>query len=202
MELIIATNNAGKVREYKEILEPLGYQVFSQGEKGIHLDVEETGATFQENALLKARAVYDLAHCPVLADDSGLEVAALGGEPGIYSARYKGLTTEHDRRVAILDGMRDKADRSARFVCCICYLDAGGEAHLFTGVWPGQIARQEEGTNGFGYDPIFIAQDANGHTTASLPLTFKETHSHRAKAVGMLMEWMGKERTGAFSFRA
>lgn len=192
MELIIATNNAGKVREYKEILEPLGYRVFSQGEKGIHLDVEETGSTFRENALLKARAVYDAARCPVLADDSGLEVHALGDEPGIYSARYKGLTTEHDRRMAILEGLRDKADRSARFVCCICYLDAAGEAHLFTGVWPGTIALREEGENGFGYDPIFIAEDADGHTTASLPLTFKETHSHRAKAVGLLMEWMGR----------
>lgn len=194
MELIVATNNAGKVREYKEILEPLGYQVFSQGEKGIHLEVEETGSTFQENALLKAQAVYDIARCPVLADDSGLEVAALGGEPGIYSARYRGLTTEHDRRMAILEGLRDKPDRSARFTCCICYIDAAGQPHLFTGVWPGTIAFREEGENGFGYDPIFIAEDAQGHTTASLPLTFKETHSHRAKAVGLLMEWLRGEK--------
>lgn len=194
MELIIATNNAGKVREYKEILEPLGYQVFSQSEKGVHLEVEETGKTFQENALLKARAVYDIAHCPVLADDSGLEVTALNGEPGIYSARYKGLATEHARRMAILDGLRDKPDRSARFICCICYLDADGQPHLFTGVWPGHIALQEEGSNGFGYDPIFIAEDADGHTTASLPLTFKETHSHRARAVRMLMAWMRREK--------
>ena len=194
MELIIATNNAGKVREYKEILTPLGYQVFSQGEKDVHLEVEETGSTFQENAMLKARAVYDIARCPVLADDSGLEVRALGGAPGIYSARYLGLPTEHARRMAILDGLRDQADRSARFICCICYIDTAGQPHLFTGVWPGTIALQEAGENGFGYDPIFIAEDAQGHTTASLPLTFKETHSHRAKAVGQLMKWLEKEK--------
>ena len=190
MELIIATNNAGKVREYKEILEPLGYQVFSQGEKGIHLDVEETGTTFAENAYLKAKAIHDIAHCCVLSDDSGLQVAALGGEPGIYSARYKGLPTEHERRMAILEGLRQAENRNARFVCSICFVDAEGCSHLFKGVWQGRIAMAEEGTNGFGYDPIFIAEDADGRTTASLPISFKETYSHRAKAVQQLLQYL------------
>ena len=190
MKLILATNNRGKVKEYRDILTPLGFEVQSQAEAGIHLDVEETGETFAENAYLKAKAIYDIAHCCVLSDDSGLQVAALGGEPGIYSARYKGLPTEHERRMAILDGLKDKADRSARFVCCVCLIDEKGEKHLFTGIWNGAIAEKEEGTNGFGYDPIFMAEDSGGHTTASLPISFKETHSHRAKAVGLLMDYL------------
>ena len=190
MKLILATNNKGKVKEYRDILTPLGFEVQSQSEAGIFLDVEETGTTFAENAYLKAKAIYDIAHCCVLSDDSGLQVTALGGEPGIYSARYKGLPTEHERRLAILDGLKDKTDRSAQFVCCVCFLDETGERHLFTGVWNGAIAEAEEGTNGFGYDPIFMAEDSGGHTTASLPIAFKETHSHRAKAVGQLMDYL------------
>ncbi|MBR5344546.1 MAG: RdgB/HAM1 family non-canonical purine NTP pyrophosphatase [Clostridia bacterium] len=190
MKLILATNNQGKVKEYRDILTPLGFEVLSQSEAGIHLDVEETGATFAENAYLKAKAIYDIAHCCVLSDDSGLQVTVLGNEPGIYSARYKGLPTEHERRMAILDGLKDKADRSARFVCCVCFIDEGGKEHLFTGIWNGTIAEAESGTNGFGYDPIFVAEDSGGHTTASLPISFKETHSHRAKAVGQLMDYL------------
>jgi XTP/dITP diphosphohydrolase len=190
MRLILATNNKGKVKEYRDILTPLGFEVQSQSEAGIHLDVEETGTTFAENAYLKAKAIHDIAHCCVLSDDSGLQVNALSGEPGIYSARYKGLPTEHERRMAILEGLKGKADRSARFVCCVCFLDEAGEQHLFTGIWNGVIAEEEEGTNGFGYDPIFMAEDSGGHTTASLPISFKETHSHRAKAVGQLMDYL------------
>ena len=193
MELIIATNNAGKVREYKDIFAPLGFDVCSQSEKNIHIEVEETGTTFEENAALKAQAIYDRCHTAVISDDSGLEVAALGGEPGIYSARYKGLATEHERRMAILDALQGAEDRSARFVCCICYIDRGGARHLFKGVWNGSIAYAEAGTNGFGYDPIFISEDAGGKTTASLPISFKEKYSHRAKAVAMLTDYLKRE---------
>ncbi len=191
MKLILATNNNGKVREYRDILTPLGFEVLSQSEAGIRLDVEETGTTFEANAYLKAKAIHDIARCCVLSDDSGLEVEALGGEPGIFSARYKGLATEHERRLAVLEGLRGQADRRARFVCCVCFLDERGEKHLFTGIWNGTVAEREEGVNGFGYDPIFVAEDADGHTTASLPIPFKETHSHRAKAVRMLTDWLG-----------
>ena len=190
MELTVASNNRGKMAEYREILGPLGFKVLSQSEKGIHIDVEETGTTFEENALLKARAVYDLAHCAVISDDSGLQVEALGGEPGIYSARYRGLATESERRQAVLDGLKGSDSRQARFVCCICYIDASGQARLFKGVWNGSIAREAAGANGFGYDPIFIADEAEGRTTASLPISFKETHSHRAKAVGQLTAYL------------
>lgn len=196
MELIIASNNKGKIHEYRDILTPLGYQVFSQSDKNIHLDVEETGTTFEENAILKAQAIFDLTHCCVISDDSGLEVEALNNEPGIYSARYQGLNTEHERRMAILNGLKGQPNRNARFVCCICFMDELGEKHIFKGIWKGTIAAAEEGTNGFGYDPIFISEDSNGKTTASLPISFKETYSHRAKAVALLMDYLENRRQG------
>ncbi len=190
MDLIVASNNRGKIREYKDILQLPGIRVFSQAEKGLHVEAEETGSTFEENAVLKARAVFERACCPVISDDSGLEVEALCGAPGIRSARYKGLKTEQERREAILEGLRNADSRKARFVCCICYIDKAGEEHLFTGIWNGSIAMKAEGENGFGYDPIFIAEDAGGRTTASLPVSFKETHSHRARAVKQLLEYL------------
>ena len=190
MKLIIASNNKGKVKEYKDIFEPFGFLVHSQSEENIHLEVEETGTTFEENAILKARAIYEISHCCVISDDSGLEVEALGGEPGLYSARYKGLETEHERRLAILEGLQGADNRKARFVTCICFIDESGEEHLFTGVWNGVIAEKEEGTNGFGYDPIFISDDGNGKTTASMPISFKEKYSHRAKAVEKLLGYL------------
>lgn len=190
MKLIIASNNKGKIREYKDILEPLGFRVSSQGEEHIHLEVEETGVNFKQNAVLKARAIHDIVHCCVISDDSGLEVKALGGEPGIRSARYKGLESEHERRMAVLKALEGSDDRRARFVTCICFIDEEGREHLFTGIWNGEIAREEEGINGFGYDPIFIPEEGNGKTTASMPLSFKETYSHRAKAVKELTAYL------------
>ena len=190
MKLIIASNNSGKIREYKDIFEPLGFLVLSQSEENIRFEVEETGSTFEQNAIIKARAIYDISYNCVISDDSGLEVEALGGEPGIYSARYKGLETEHERRMAILEGLKGKDNRNARFVTCICFIDEKGDNHLFTGIWNGVIADQEEGTNGFGYDSIFISEDGNGKTTASMPLSFKESYSHRARAVRELMDYL------------
>ena len=190
MKLIIASNNRGKIREYRDIFEPLGFQVYAQDEINFCTEVQETGTTFEENAVLKARAVYEMSRCCVISDDSGLDVEALGGEPGLYSARYKGLETEHERRLAVLQGLEGAENRKARFVTCICFIDDTGKEHLFTGVWNGEIARREEGTNGFGYDPIFISEDGDGKTTASLPLSFKEEYSHRAKAVRKLLTWL------------
>ena len=190
MKLIIASNNNGKIKEFREILEPFGFQVRSQNEENIHPEVEETGSTFEENAVLKARAVYEIAQCCVIADDSGLEVEALNGEPGLYSARYKGLETEHERRMAVLEGLQGSENRNAHFVTCICFIDEAGNEHLFTGIWKGSIADREIGSNGFGYDPIFIPEDGNGRTTASMPIEFKETFSHRAKAIKAFISYL------------
>jgi len=190
MDLIIASNNKGKIKEFKNILEPMGFEVYSQGEKNINIEVEETGASFEENAILKAQAIYDKIHSCVISDDSGLEVEALNNEPGIYSARYKGLKTDGERRQAILEELKGIENRKARFVCAICYIDETGETHVFKANWEGSIAVKEEGSNGFGYDSIFISEDANGKTIASMPNEFKEKYSHRAQAVRMLQEYL------------
>lgn len=190
MDLIIASNNKGKISEFKNILKEFGYNVFSQSEKNIDIEVEETGTTFEENAILKAQAIFEKTHNCVLADDSGLEVESLNNEPGIYSARYQGLETDEERRKAILKALEGKTNRKARFTTCICYINETGKKHLFKGIWNGTISLKEEGSNGFGYDPIFISEDSNGKTTASMPIEFKEKYSHRAKAVKMLLEYL------------
>ena len=193
MELIIASNNKGKIAEYRDIFGSLGFDVFSQKEKNIDLEAEETGTTFEENAVLKAKAIYDITHACVVSDDSGLAVEALNGEPGIYSARYLGLATEAERRRAILKNLEGCENRRASFICCICFIDETGQQHLFKGIWNGRIAEEESGSNGFGYDSIFISEDSDGKTTASLPISFKETYSHRAKAVAKLMEYLSQK---------
>ena len=192
MDLIIASNNKGKIKEFKSILEPMGFEVYSQGEKNINIEVEETGTTFEENAILKAQVIYNKTHNCVLSDDSGLEVEALNNEPGIYSARYKGLETDGERRHAILEELKGIDNRKARFVCAICYIDATGKTHVFKANWDGTIALKEEGSNGFGYDSIFIPEDSNGETVASMPNQFKEKYSHRARAVKMLEDYLKK----------
>jgi len=190
MDLIIASNNKGKISEFKNILKDFGYNIFSQSEKNIDIEVEETGTTFEENAILKAQAIFEKTHTCVISDDSGLEVESLNNAPGIYSARYKGLKTDEELRKQILKELEGKSNRKARFITCICYIDENGEKHLFKGIWNGTISLKEEGNNGFGYDPIFISEDSNGKTTASMPKEFKETYSHRAKAVKMLVEYL------------
>lgn len=192
MDLIIASNNKGKIKEFRSILSKFGFNVFSQSEKNINIEVEETGTTFEENAILKAQAIYDKTHNCVLSDDSGIEVEALNNEPGIYSARYKGLQTDAERRKAVLQELEGVENRRARYVCSICYIDETGEKHIFNGIWNGKVAFEEKGNNGFGYDPIFISEDAEA-TVASLPNEFKEKYSHRAKAVRMLVEYLEKK---------
>ena len=122
MNIIIASNNKGKIREFKKMLEPMGYTVLSQSEAGIDLEVEETGTTFKENATLKAEAIYNLKHTSVLANNNGLEVEFLNMEPEIYSARYMGLDSDEAKRKCILEKMQgvEESKRTARFVCCIC----------------------------------------------------------------------------------
>ena len=188
-KLIIASNNQGKIREFKQLLEPLGYDVMSQSEAGICIDVEETGNTFEENARLKARAIFELSGAPVIADDSGLVVDYLGGEPGIYSARYASMqnpATElsaNDIILKKLDGVsRDK--RTARFVCCICYVDNSGET-VVSGVCDGYIGYEFRGENGFGYDPIFMIGDKS---FAEISDEEKNAVSHRGKALRELIK--------------
>lgn len=187
MEIIVASNNKGKIIEYKRMLAPLGFEVFSQGEKNIDIDVEETGSTFEENASIKAHAIYDLTHTSVIADDSGLCVDYLNGEPGIYSARYKGLKTESERRKSILEELDGIENRKATFYCCICYIDSFGKESTVVGEYKGSISKEERGSEGFGYDSIFIP-DGEVKTNAELGVDHKNKYGHRAKATLKLLE--------------
>ena len=189
MKIIIASNNSGKIKEFKKILEPKGYDVVSQNEAGINMEVEETGTTFKENSTLKAEAIYNLTHTAVLADDSGLEVEYLNGEPGIYSARYMGLDTDEARRNCILEKLKgvEESKRKARFVCCICYIDENGNKQYAQGYWNGKIAQEPNGQNGFGYDPIFIPYGEQRTSAEMLPEE-KNSKSHRANALKILEE--------------
>ncbi len=189
MDLIIASNNQGKIKEYKKLLEPFGFKAYSMSEKGIYTDIEETGTTFEENSYIKAKEIYDITNGFVISDDSGLEVEVLDGRPGLYSARYKGIDTEEGRRKEILNELKRKRNRKARFVCCICFIDNKGEKHIFKGLWNGKISKEERGSEGFGYDPIFIP-DGEEKTTSELGVDYKNNHSHRYLASKMLIEYL------------
>ncbi len=193
MKLILASNNKDKLREFKEILEPLGFEIRSQREEGINIEAEETGDTFFENSAIKARAVYDIAHCPVIADDSGLEVDYLGGEPGVYSARYGGEDVDDiGRCYLVLDKLKGVPDekRTARFVAVISYIDQNGELSQFKGTIEGRIGYERIGDHGFGYDPIFMVGD---RSTAQLDPEEKNKISHRGKALMLLKEFLEKK---------
>ena len=192
MKLVIASNNKGKIREYKQILEPLGYEVFSQSEAGLILDVEETGTTFAENSALKARAAFKLCGCAVLADDSGLEIDALDGEPGVYSARYGGLETDDERTALVLKKMKEIPDnkRGAHFTCTIHFIKVDGEEIAVEGKVFGKIAHEPVGENGFGYDPIFMY---GNKSFAQVDSEIKNTVSHRANALKALLEQLTKQ---------
>lgn len=192
MKLIIASNNKGKIREYKQILEPMGYEVVSQREAGADIEVEETGTAFAENSALKAQAIYDMFGCAVLADDSGLEIDALNGEPGVYSARYGGLESDSERTALVLDKMKDvpEGKRGAHFTCSICFIDSDGEHITAEGKVFGTIGYEPVGTNGFGYDPIFMYE---GKSFAEVSAEVKNNVSHRANALRDLEEKL-KER--------
>lgn len=195
MKLIIATNNQGKVREIKQMLEPLGYEPVSLKDAGIDIDVVEDGETFEENAHLKAKAVYDICHCPVVADDSGLEVDFLDGAPGIYSARYAGEGASDEQRIQkILDEMDgvDESMRAARFVCAMyCILDDETE-YSVRGTMEGFIGTEPLGENGFGYDPIFMVDEDT--SVAMLPAEEKNRISHRANALKQLTDILSENR--------
>ncbi len=193
--IIFATNNANKMREIRQILTGLNARILSQKEAGIQTDVEETGTTFEENALLKAHAVADKLSDPdtdpslrgaiVLADDSGLEIDALNGEPGIYSARYMGKETPYEEKnqnlLTRMDGVPEE-ERTARFICAVAAVFPDGTVETVQGTMEGLIAQEPAGENGFGYDPIFYLPEY-GCTSAELPPEKKNEISHRGQAL-------------------
>ncbi len=189
MKLIIASNNEGKIREFKKMLEPLGYEPVSMKEAGINAQIAEDGDTFSENAHIKAKTIYEIASCPVLADDSGLEIEFLGGAPGVYSARYAGENaTDEERCSKILEEMRgvDKPLRNAKFVCSLYFIRDDDFELCVNGECEGFIGEEPTGENGFGYDPIFMIDD----DTSMACLTDEEKNkiSHRARALESLVQ--------------
>ena len=184
MKLLIATHNRGKLREYAEILNGLPLELATLDDAGITHDVEETGATFQENARLKALTYARQSGLLALADDSGLEVDALGGAPGVYSKRYAGAGKSNaERNAYLLEQLRDvpRKGRAARFRCVIVIANAQGETWMSEGTCEGEIAFAPRGTNGFGYDPIFIVRGGKRHL-AEYSSEEKNKISHRGRA--------------------
>ena len=193
MKLVIASNNKGKIREYKQILEKHGYEVMSQSEAGLSLDVEETGTTFAENSALKARAAYKELGCAVLADDSGLCVDALDGAPGIFSARFSGVHGDDaaNNRL-LLEKLEGHEDRGAHYTCAMVLARPDGSVVEAEGYLYGEIAREEAGSNGFGYDPLFYLPE-RGCTTAQISSEEKNAISHRANALHALLKKLRAE---------
>lgn len=186
MRFVLASNNARKLEELRQILSQMGYEVLSQREAGLNLTVEETGTTFEENARLKARGASDALGLPVIADDSGLMVDALDGAPGVYSARYGGEgLDDRGRNALLLKNMEGKENRSARFVCCICCRFPDGREITARGECPGQILEGPRGKDGFGYDPVFYMPEY-GKTMAEMTPEEKNAVSHRGRALERL----------------
>jgi XTP/dITP diphosphohydrolase len=193
MKLIVGTNNAGKITELNELLADLPVEISGLGEFENIADVEETGATFADNAVLKANSYARQTGFWALSDDSGLEVEALGGAPGVYSARYAGVNAGDTERIAKLLGELENTPdeaRRARFVCVMALADAAGAVrYLAEGVCEGKIAHAPRGANGFGYDPIFIP-DGYEQTFGELSSTVKREISHRARAIQKIIRYL------------
>lgn len=200
MRIIFATGNKGKMREIKEILAGIGYEIVSMKDAGISTDIIEDGKTFEDNALIKARAVAKLAVAQdiVMADDSGLCIDFLNGEPGVYSARFMGEDTPYDIKnselLRRLDGV-PKEKRTARFVCAIAAVFPDGKQIVTRGTIEGYIGDKPAGENGFGYDPIFYV-DEYGCSTAEMSEEQKNEISHRGKALRAMRERLNENTCG------
>lgn len=194
MRVIAATKNSGKVRELSEILAKFGMEVVSLAEAGIDVEIMETGTTFLENAKIKARAVSLLCFDAVIADDSGLCVEALGGAPGIYSARYAGENASESERVdKLLSELRDEKNRAAKFVTALVLRYPDGREICTTGEVSGRITMMPLGTGGFGYDPIFYSTELK-KTFGEASDEEKNRVSHRARAIAALAEKLDADK--------
>ena len=184
MKVILASQNQHKLVELSAILSQLGFEIALESEYGLHVDVDETGTTFEENSLLKAEAVMKASGMPVLADDSGLMVDALDGAPGVYSARYGHKSSDAERIAYLLENLKDgpAERRTAKFVCVITCLWPDGREIVARGECPGRILYEKHGAGGFGYDPVFYLPEY-GMTYAELPPEKKNEISHRGNAL-------------------
>ena len=193
--LVLASSNAGKLREFRRLLEPLGFTVIPQAELGIE-EADEPHRTFIENALAKARHASLRGSLPALADDSGICVAALGGAPGVHSARYAGEPRSDARNnAALVDALRNSHDRRAHYYCVLALVRHPDDPQpmIAEGEWHGTIVDEPRGSGGFGYDPHF-QDEATGMTGAELPLARKNALSHRGKAMRRMMARLQSEQ--------
>jgi XTP/dITP diphosphohydrolase len=192
MKMVFATKNEGKVREIKEMLDSMGVELMSLNHFESLPEIVEDGKTYLENAFKKAKIISEFTGETVLADDSGLEVDALGGEPGIYSARYAGEgATDDENNARLLDKLKKVSpnERTASFCCALVLYEKGGNYHSFEAHWEGRIIDVSRGENGFGYDPIFLCPAFN-KTAAELPPEIKNKVSHRGQAFAKLKEYL------------
>ncbi|MGD9579826.1 MAG: RdgB/HAM1 family non-canonical purine NTP pyrophosphatase [Vampirovibrionia bacterium] len=188
-KIVFASKNKGKIREVNQLFSNLGIEILQVPEE---FDVVENGKTFLDNAIIKAKAATRLCNCIALADDSGLVVDALNGEPGVHSSRY--ADGDQNRIAKLLNAMKnvEKGYRQARFICSMALVKPGGELiHSTMGVCEGEIDFEPQGNDGFGYDPIFYVTEL-GMTMAQIPLEKKNTISHRAKAFKQMFKWVEK----------
>lgn len=188
-QVVIATKNKGKARDFEAIFKPMGYEVLTLFDVAPSMDIEETGTTFEQNAILKAEALAKDLQQLVIADDSGLEVDALNGEPGVYSARYAGDHNDEANIDKVLENLAQTpdSDRTARFVCCLAITGPDFPTMTVKGDCEGQILRERRGEDGFGYDPIFY-MPALGKTLAEVTADEKGKVSHRGNALRLLTE--------------
>jgi len=196
LRIVLASGNAGKCREFQQVLQPAGIELVLQKSLGIS-DAEETGLSFVENAIIKARHAARLSAMPALADDSGLEVDALNGVPGIYSARFSGSdATDARNNQKLLELLRDipEAQRTARFQCVLVLMrhETDPTPIICQGSWPGRIITSPQGNNGFGYDPLFFVDELNS-TSAQLAPETKNRISHRGQALALLLQTLQQQ---------
>jgi XTP/dITP diphosphohydrolase len=188
LDVVLATSNRGKLRDFRHLFESTGIELSLPEDHDIVMDVEETGTTFEENAVLKARAIHDATGLAVLADDSGLVVEALGGEPGVYSARYAGpQCDDHANNLEVIAGLEGVDDRRAAFVCVLALVLGDGSEIVTDGRCEGRIIDEERGANGFGYDAIFFRDDL-GCTFGEATPAEKNERSHRGAAVRAMLD--------------
>ncbi len=193
-KIVIASGNAGKIKEFKSMLEPEGYEVISMKDLDGAEEPEETGATFHDNAIIKAQAIVDAFHIAAIADDSGLEIDAFDKQPGVYSARFLGHDTpyEHKNKI-ILERMENVENRSCRYVCAIAWCEPNEEPIVFEDTVECEIAREAKGTNGFGYDPIVYYAPLH-KTMAEMTGEEKNSISHRGKAIRKFEAWLNEKK--------
>lgn len=192
--IVIASGNAGKIREFRQMLEPEGYEVKCLADLEGYTEPEETGTTFEENAIIKAQAVTDQYHIEALSDDSGLSIDAFNGEPGVHSARWLGHDTPYDKKNAVvLEKMKGEKNRGCHYTCAIAWTSPDRKPVVFSDIVECEIAEEPKGSNGFGYDPI-VYYPPLGKTMAEMTKDEKNAISHRGKALRKLEAYLHEQK--------